>query len=151
MNSVEELETKLMPASSVVQNSSHQVLEERRISSMHFVVMNQMNHKESRTANPQQLTSNTGPLLPKPTLWFKISWGDLTIMPLIMVMLKFPLQSFQSSLTLNQFQIQTPLRLNQLMIMKWIISFNSSIQNIMEIFCMLTSICFKLEWWLPLL
>ena len=33
-------------------------------------------------------------------------------MPLIMVMLSFTLQIFRFNLTLNQFQIQTPLRLN---------------------------------------
>ena len=72
-------------------------------------------------------------------------------MPLIMVMLKFPLQSFHLSLNPNQFQIQIPLWLNQLMIMKWIISWNSSIQNMMTIFWMLISICFNLDWCCPLL
>ena len=37
-----------------------------------------------------------------------------------MVMLKFPLQIFQLSLTMNQFQIHTPLQLNQFIMMKWI-------------------------------
>ena len=46
-----------------------------------------------------------------------------------MVMLKFTLKIFQLNLTLNQFQIQTPLLLNQLMMIKWIISWNYSIQN----------------------
>ena len=76
------------------------------------------------------------------------SIGDeLITMPLIIVMLRFTLQIFQLNLTLNQFQIQTPLRLNQLMMMKCIISWNSFIQNMMKIFWMLTSRCFKLDWW----
>ena len=86
------------------------------------MAINQTNNHESGTANLQQLTSNTEPLFPKQFLWFQISWGDLIIMSLMMMMLKFQLQSFQLSLTLNQFQIQTPIRINQLMIMKWIIS-----------------------------
>ena len=51
VNAVEELDTKLMSASFVVQNSSHQVLGERWIRLMHFMVMNQMNHKENGTEN----------------------------------------------------------------------------------------------------
>ena len=35
--------------------------------------------------------------------------------------------------------------------MKWIISWNSSIKNMMKIFWMLTSICFNIDWWSPLL
>ena len=66
-------------------------------------------------------------------------------------MLKFPLKTFQLSLTVTQFQIQTPLQLNKLMIIKWIISYNYSTQNMMTIFYMLTSICFKFDWWSPLL
>ena len=68
-----------------------------------------------------------------------------------MMMLKFILQIFQLNLSLNQFQIQTPLQLNQLMMMKWIIYCNSYIQNMMNVFCMLTSRCFNIDWWLPLL
>ena len=56
VNAEEELDTKLMPESSVVQNSSHQVLGERLISSMHFMVINKMNHQYIGTANLQQLT-----------------------------------------------------------------------------------------------
>ena len=70
-------------------------------------------------------------------------------MPLIMVMLSFTLQSFQFNLTLNMLQIQKPLLLNQFMIMKFIISYNYSTQNMMKIFWMLTSIGFKLDWCLP--
>ena len=110
-----------------------------------------MNHQESGTANLHQLTSIPGPLLPKPTLWFHLSWGELIIMTLIMVVLNLPLHSFQLSLTLNQFQIHTPLQLNQFMMIKWIISWNYYIQNMIKIFWMLTAICFKLEWWSPLL
>ena len=140
-----------MPASSVVQNVSHQVLGEIWISLMHFMVMNQMNHQYNGTSNLRQFTSNPGPILPKPTLWFQLSWVGLIIMPLIMVMLRFTLKSFQLSLNRNQFQIHTPLRLNKLMTMKCIISWNYFIQNTMKIFWMLTSIYFKLDWWLPLL
>ena len=68
-----------------------------------------------------------------------------------MVMLNSKLHIFQLHLTLNQFHIQTPLWLNQLMIMRWIISCNSSIQNMMKIFWMLTSRCFNIDWWCPLL
>ena len=95
-----------------------------------------------------KLTSNPGPLLPEPTLWFQISWGNLIIMPQIMVIL---LQTFQLTLAITSFHIQTPLLSNQLMIMKWIISWNYSTQNMMMIFQMLTSRCFKLDWWSPLL
>ena len=35
---------------------------------------------------------------------------------------KFPLQTFKLNLPMTQFQIKTPLQLNQLMMMKWIIS-----------------------------
>ena len=48
--------------------------------------------------------------------------------------IKIPTSYFQLNLTLNQFQIQTPIWLNQLMVMKWIISWNSSIWNMMKIF-----------------
>ena len=68
-----------------------------------------------------------------------------------MAMLKFPLHIFQLSLTMHQLQIQTPLQLNKLMMMKWIISWNSSIQNMMKIFWMLTSKFFRLDWRSPLL
>ena len=68
MNAVEELDTNLMHASSVVQNSSHQVLGEILIISTHFMVNNQKNHQEDGTANLRNLTSNPGPLLPGPTL-----------------------------------------------------------------------------------
>ena len=115
------------------------------------MVKNKINHKESVTENLQQLTSNTGPLLPTPPLWFHLSWVYLIIMPLIMVMSRSPLQSFQLNLTLNLFQIQTPLQLNQSMMMKYTISWNSSTQNNMQIFWMLTYICFSIEWWSPLL
>ena len=140
-----------MHASSVVQNSSNQVLEERWINSTPFMVINQINHQESGASNLQRLTSNLWPLLPTPALWFQLSWGDLVIMLLIMVMFKFTLHIFQLNLNPNQFQIQTPLQLNQLMIIKWIIFWNYSIQNMMSIIWMLTSRCFKLHWCLTLL
>ena len=44
---------------------------------MHYMVTNQKNHQENGTANLRKLTSNTGPLLPEPTLWFQISWGEI--------------------------------------------------------------------------
>ena len=80
---------------------------------MPFMVKNQMNHKDNGTAKLQQLTSNTGHILPTPALWFQISWGGLIVMTLIMVVLNFTLQIFQLNLTLTMFQILTPLRLNQ--------------------------------------
>ena len=58
---------------------------------------------------------------------------------------------FQLSLTMNQFQIQTPLRLNQLMTTKWTVSWDSSIKNMINIFWMLFSRCFKLDLRLPLI
>ena len=111
----------------------------------------QMNHQESGTANLHQINSNTRPILQKSALWFQISQGELIIMPLIILMLKSPPQSFQLNSTLNPSQIQTPLRLNQLMMMKWTICWNSSINKTMNIFWMLTSIWFKLDWLTPLL
>ena len=140
-----------MLASYVVQNSSHQVLEERWISSTPFMLMNQMNHQDSGSANLQKLNSNPWPLLLTLSLWFQLSWGDLIIMPLIMMMLNITLHTFQLNFTINKFQIHTALQLNQFMMMKCIISWNSSIQNMMKIFWMLTSIFFKLDCWLPLL
>ena len=103
---------------------------------MHFMVINKKNHQDNGTDNLRNLTSNPRPLLPKPTLLFKLSRGNLIIMPQIMVMLKSPLQSFQLSLTLNQLQIQTPLRLNELMKIKLIISWNYFIQNTIKILYM---------------
>ena len=115
------------------------------------MAMNQMNHQENVTTNLQNITSNPVPLLPTPELWLQISWGDLIIMPLIMVMFKFTVQMFWLNSNLNQLHIHTPLRLNQLMMMKCIIFWNSFIQNTIKIFWMLTSRCFKLDWWSPLL
>ena len=125
-NYVEGLDTSLMPASSVALNSSHKVLEERLISSTTFMMKNQMIHQESGTANLQHLTSNPGPLLPKPVLWFQISQEDLIIMPLIMVTLRFTLHSSQLNITLNLFHIQTPPQSNKLMMIKCTISWNYS-------------------------
>ena len=69
--------------------------------------MNQLIHQESVTANLQRITSNSVPLLPKPVLWFQISWGCLISIPLIMVMLRFTLHILKLNITLNLFQIQT--------------------------------------------
>ena len=115
------------------------------------MVKNQMNHQESVTDNIQQLTSNPGHLLPKPVLWFQLSWGGLIIMIFIIVILSFTLHSFHLNQTLNLFQIQTPLQSNKSMMMKWTISCNYSTHNMMKIFWILTSRCFRIEWWLPLL
>ena len=71
-------------------------------------------------------------------------------MPLITVMLKFTLQSFQLNLTLNQLQIKTPLRLDQSVTVKWIIFWNYSIQNTMNVLWTSTYRLFKLDWWSPL-
>ena len=132
-------------------NSYHQVSEEIWISSTPFMVNNQMNHQESGISNLQNITSNPEPLIPTPALCFQLSCEELIIMPFIMMMLWFTLHSFQLNITMNQFQIQTPLQLNQLMMMKWTISCNSSTQNTMMIFWILKFICFRLDWWLPLL
>ena len=108
-----------------------------------------MNHQYSGTYKLHQLTSNPGLLIPKSVLLVNISWGDLIIIPLIMVMLRFTLQSFQPNITLNLFHIQTPLLSNQLMMMKWTIYCNSFTQKMMKIFWMLTSRWFRLDWWSP--
>ena len=112
VNAVEGWDTTLMPESSVDQNSSHQVLEEIWLNSTPFIVMNQMDHQESRTANLQQITSNPVPLLPTPALWSQLSWLDLIIVPLIILMLKFALHIFQLNKTLDVFQIQAPFWFN---------------------------------------
>ena len=98
------------------------------------MVKKQMNRQESETANLQQITSNTVPLFLSPVLWFQISWVYLIIMSLIMVVLRFTLQIFELNLTLNNFQIQTPLFLYQLMHMKWTISRNYFINTMMKTF-----------------
>ena len=118
---------------------------------MPFIVNNQTSHQESVTYNLQKITLNPGPLLPKTVLWFQISWGHLIIMPLIMVMLQFTIQGLQLNVNLHQFQIHTPLLSNQLMIMKWTISWNFSIHNMIMIFWMLTFRFFRIDWWSPLI
>ena len=112
---------------------------------------NKISHPESGTENLQHLTSNIVTLLPTSGLRFQIPWRELISIPLIMVMLRFTFHSFQLDLTLNLFQIHTPPRLNKFMMMKWTITWNSSTQNMMKIFWMLTSICFRLDCWFPLL
>ena len=64
-------------------------------------------------------------------------------------MLRFTLKSFYLNLTINLLQIHTPLQSNQLIIMKWTISWNYYTQNMMIIFWILTFICFRIYWWLP--
>ena len=68
-----------------------------------------------------------------------------------MVMLIFAFHSFLLDLTLNMFHIHTPLWSNQLMMIKCNIYCNSSTQNMMMIFWILTSRCFGICWWLTLL
>ena len=148
---MEVLDTRLMPELFVALNYSHQVLEKIWSSSTPFMVKNQIIYQDSGTANLQQLNSNPVSLLSKLDMRFQLSWGDLIIMSLIMIMLRFTLHSFQLNLTLNLFQIQTPLRSNQLRIKKCTISCNSSIHNMMMIFWMLISIFFSIYWWYPLL
>ena len=109
------------------------------------MVKNQMNHQDSGTSKHQRIHSNPVPLLSTPDLWFHLSRGDSIIMSLVMVVLRFILQSFQFNLTLNMFQIHTPLRLNKLVMMKWTISWNSSTQNTMKIFWILKYRCFRLD------
>ena len=109
--------------------------------------MNQLSHQESETAKLQNLTSKTGPILPKPSLWFHLSWVDLIIMPLIMSILRFTLQIFQLNPTINLFHIHTPLQPNKSEIMKWTIYCNYSTQSMIVIFWMLTSRLFRLNWW----
>ena len=46
----------------------------------------------------------------EPVLWFYLSRGELIIMQLIIVMLRFTLNILQMNLTLNMFQIQKPLQ-----------------------------------------
>ena len=67
------------------------------------------------------------------------------------MVLRFILQSYHWNLTLYLFHIQTPLQSNQLMTMKWTIYWNYSTKNIMVIFWMLNSICFRLYCWMPFL
>ena len=78
----------------------------RSMNQFPFMLMNELIHQENVTAILQQITSNPVLLLPKPVL----SQGDLIIVPLIMVMLRFILQSLYWNLTLNMFQIQTTLQ-----------------------------------------
>ena len=87
---MEELKTSLMSESSVALTSSYQVLEERRISEKYFMVMIQQIQQYSGTAICQQLTSNPGPLLPKPHFFsdfmgrlnhYAIDNGDVEVKP----------------------------------------------------------------------
>ena len=96
-NIVEGLDTRMMYGSSMVLTSSHQFWEEIWTNSTYFMVINQLIHQESEIANVQPFTSTPRPLLPKQVLWFRLSWGYLIIIPLIMVMMRFTLQSFASS------------------------------------------------------
>ena len=89
--------------------------------------------------------SRTSPLNTSPVVSSII--GGIIIMLLIMVMLRFTLHSFQLNWTLNIFQIKKPLRLNQLMMMKWTIYWNYFTQKNMNIFCVLTYRWFRLDWW----
>ena len=110
------------------------------------MVKNQTNHQESGTCNLQKLTSNTGPLIPSKSIWFQLSREDLIIMPFIILILRFTLHSFYLNLTINMFHIKRLLLLNQLMIVKRAISWNSNINNTMKTFWVLTSRWFRLDW-----
>ena len=134
-----------MRVSSVDQSSCHQVIKERRTNSTPFMVMNKVTHQEIVISNLQKIITNPGPLLPKPVLWFWLSWVDLIIMPLIIVMLRFTLNSINLNLPLNLFQILTQLKSNQFIMMKWTISYNYSTQIMMVLFWMLTFRCFRLD------
>ena len=68
------------------------------------------NHQYNGTANLWQLTSNPVPLLPEPTLWFQLSWGNLITIPQIMAIL---LQTLQSNIAMTMFHIQTPFHHHQ--------------------------------------
>ena len=143
--SVKELGTRLMPAPSVALNSSHQVLEEILTNSTTFMLSKKMIHQEIVTANLQQFTSDPGLLLPKSVLWFQLSYGDLIIMTLIMVMFRFTLWSIHLNLPLNFFHIRTQLRSTQLMTIKWVNSWDSSTQMIVMVFLILTSRCVRID------
>ena len=67
--------------------------------------MNQLIKQESGISNLHHLTSNPLPILPKLGMWFQLSWGDLIIVKLIMIMLRFVLQSFHCNIPLNMFHI----------------------------------------------
>ena len=62
-----------------------------------------------------------------------------------MVILRFTLQINHLNTRLNIFHILTPLRSNKFMMMKWTNYWNYSTQRMMNIFWMLTSICFRIN------
>ena len=111
------------------------------------MVLNQLRHQDTVTSNLHQFTSNTLNILPKPLLWFRLSWGYLIIMPLIMVILRFTLHSIHFNLTQILFQTRIPIQSNQLMMMKWTKYWNLSTQRMMVIFWMLVSIWWSLDYW----
>ena len=112
--------------------------------------MNQLIHQEIDAANLHKFTSNFIPVLQNISLCFWPSWGYLIITLLIMVMLRFILQSINLNILLTWFQIRTPLQSNQLTMMKFTNSWNSSTWIMMMIFWVLISRFFRLEYWLPL-
>ena len=68
-----------------------------------------------------------------------------------MVVLRFTLKSIHLNLPMTLFHIWTPLWSNKLTMMdKWTNSWNSSTQSMMMIFWMLTSIWFRIDYWLLL-
>ena len=98
------------------------------------MAMNQLRHQDSGTTNLQKFTSNPEALLPRIVMWFWLSWGDLIIVMLIMVMSIFTLKSIYLNIPLTMFQIQIPIQENQFMMMKWINSLNSYTQIMMLMF-----------------
>ena len=69
-------------------------------------------------------------------------------MQLIMVILRFTLQSIHLNIPLNLFQIRTSVWLNKLTMMKYTNSWNSSTQSMIMIIWILTSRWFSIEYWL---
>ena len=96
--------------------------------------MKQLVHQDSGTACLQKFTSNPGLLLPKTALWFRLSWGDLIIMTLIMVLFVFNFKSTHLNLPMNLLYILAPIEPNQLMMMKWATSWNYYTHIVMKIF-----------------
>ena len=111
------------------------------------MVINRLNHQYFGTANLQKLTSNTPLILPRTVLWFNLRWVDSIIMQLIMAMQRFNLKFIPCNIALNLLQTCIKLQLNILMMMKWTNSLDYYTQSMMTIFCMLTPICVRLEYW----
>ena len=77
VNALEGLDTRLINESSTALNPPNQVLEERWINSITFIVSNQPSHQEIVTANFHQITLNPRPLLPKTSIVVSVIMGKL--------------------------------------------------------------------------